>query len=624
MATYAPPTEDLTIFNPDVFLIGGEGADFLAFPVAQGAETFPFGLSTTTLLAAGAISTSGTLTAGASTLDGASYSAGTSPAYEIEYPVNSGRFDFYTNTAGGARTRGAKIDATGVHTHNHFDTIDETAGILNIGTAATRTGAINIGTGGTSTRTTTIGFQASGNTLNLNGGAINIQGSGGLTTSITNTGILNLSNGNASAINIGSNKTGGNIDIGQSGGTASTTTINIGTGTSQTGAINIGTGATSALPITIGGFGGGTTTVQGSTLTLNGSTITMGASQTGGSITIGQSGGSASTTTIAIGNGSNQTGAINIGTGTATAKAITVGNVSGAFGTLNLGCASISIANASNTTALNVGTGMTSGALRIGGTTGGTTTIDIATGNSQTGAINIGTGSGEKTIIIGTAGGTPSSTTRLRGNTIELNPAVSVGALELGANMTGGLITIGGTTGGSTTIDIGTGNSQTGAIEIGTGTSAKAITIGNTNGGTITIARPIAPTYLPSAIGATNIGHLATPTASSITAITTSNGNLGQFDIGVGVWDINAKVRITGVTAHASNFFRLSLSTSSATQSTYTNDWLADNATGACNFLVNGRFSLSATTTIYVVGVAGGGVAASTTSNVDVQALRIA
>ena len=82
---------------------------------------------------------------GLTTLGSATFT-NNSPAYEIEYPVNSGHIDFYANSAEGVRTRGGKIDASGVYTISKFDTIDETAGILNIGTAAARTGNINIGT----------------------------------------------------------------------------------------------------------------------------------------------------------------------------------------------------------------------------------------------------------------------------------------------------------------------------------------------------------------------------------------------------------------------------------------------------------------------------------------------
>lgn len=499
MATYEPPTEDLTYpsgFNPLVFqqltdaLTIEEGdARYLRFPLGQGAETIP------------SLTVSGT-----TTLGGATYKAGVSPAYEIEYPVNNGRFDFYTNTGGGARTRGLKVDATGVHTISKYDTIDETAGTLDIGTLAGRTGAINIGTGAGGTgKTITIGGLATGQTTTINGGAVNISGSGGSTTTISNTGILQISNGSTSAMNIGSGKTGGTIDIGQSGATASTTVIGIGNGNGQTGAINIGTG-TGEKSIILGNQG----TTSSSLCRLRAYNIELNPNPTTGQ--------------------------------------------------------------------LNLATFNTAG------------TINIGTANSSTTAIEIGTGTGEKSIVIGLAGTTSSSLVRLRAFQIDLNPAVS-GTLNLGTLMTGGSITLGGTTGGTNTL---------------------------------TINRPFTPAYLPSAIGATNIGHIATPASANLTPITTANGNLADFSLGSGVWDVQVRVRITGVTASASNFFRLSLSTTTGTQSTYVNDWFADNATGNCNFLVNGKFSLSATTTIYVVGIAGGGVGASTTSNADVQAMRIA
>jgi filamentous hemagglutinin len=289
MATYEPPTEDLTYpdgFNPLVFqqltdaLTIEEGdARYLRFPLGQGAEQIP------------------TLTvSGTSTLAGATYSAGTSPAYEIEYPVNNGRFDFYTKTGGGTRTRGSKIDATGVHTVSTLDTIDEVGGTLNIGTAVARTGTIQIG-GATGTGA---------------GRAINIG-----TTSSTGTQTLNLA--------------------------GSTITV----GSANTSTLSVNPNDTSALR--------------------------LGNNMTGGTITIG--GATTTSTAITIGNGSNQSGAISIGTGASASKAITIGNVSGAFGTLNLGCATISIANASNTTALNLGTGMTSGTTTIGGS--GTNALSI-------------------------------------------------------------------------------------------------------------------------------------------------------------------------------------------------------------------------------------------------------
>lgn len=409
MAIYNPPLENLPVFNTSVFVnedgglsIAEADARYLRFPVSQGSETI-----------SGSLTISGTTTANGLTL------TNLSPQYKIDFPVNSGRIDFFANTSGGVSTRGLKVDATGVHTIQKYDTIDETTGTLDIGTLATRSGTINIGTGTTS-----------------------------------------------KSINISSSS------------------------------------------------GAGNTTIGGGSLLLRPSasgTIGIGDQGTSGSIIIGRSDGTASSQTIAIGNGASQSGAISIGTGTTTAKNIT-----------------------------------------------------------------IGTGSGGTTLI--------------RGSNVELQSGGS-GANLLFSSATGGSLTIGGTTTGTQVLNIN---------------------------------RPFTPQYLPSAIASTNVGHIATPTASGLTAMTTSAGNLANFSLGVGVWNVMVKVRITSITAFASNFFRLSLSTTSATQSTYTNDWNADNATGAIHFLVQGMFSLSATTTIYVVGQAGGGVGATTTSDVNPQALRVA
>ena len=567
MATYAPPTSTLTIFNPDVFLIGSDGSDFLAFPVAQGAETFPFGLSTTTLLAAGAISTSGTLTAGESTLDGASYSAGTSPAYEIEYPVNSGRFDFYTNSGGGTRTRGSKIDSTGVHTVSTLDTIDEVAGTLNIGTATLRTGAINIGTGADSVaaKTITIGnsTQATG-TLNLRTRNINIGGSNAATinsdagtTTITGT-TLNVTHT-------------GTISLGAS---TSSATIEIGNGASQSGAINIGTGTSAAKNITIGTGSGGTTLMRGSNVTLStgsigtlslggtntGSTIDMGTSFTAGAIRIGGTVGG--TTTIDIGSGSSQSGIISINRNGG-------GNTNINGWTIN---GSNNILNASGDIQIDT-TGGASRGLYLGGsiTTGA---VQIAASNGQSGTISLGTGTGTKIINIGDATGTTvnlngvdinassldvagtltagaSTLTSVISNTYN---ATAIGsAMTIGNNITTGSIDIGntttggigiGTTSGSGTISIGysqpfvsnsnnvsilTGSNCSGTVNISTGnTATKTVNIGGTNttvalvGSTITASRmAVAGTLSGAATTLTSCAcNTYTGTTMTITPVT--------------------------------------------------------------------------------------------------------
>jgi len=264
MAYYAPPTEDLTLFNPDVFLTTDAG-DFLTFPVAQGSQVFPFGLTASSIT-----------TTDPTTIDTLVMSD-LNPQYRFDYPVNSGRIDFYANTAGGTSTRGCKIDATGVHTNSKFDTIDETAGTLDIGTNAARTGAINIGTGadGTSARTITIGNSTGAvGSLNLKTRTIAIGGSNCVTasTDATNINITATSGVTIQAVNnviggtnvslrgtninqIGDNITAGTINLGRTDSTANSTAINIGVGTGSTSLISIGRGS----PISI--QNGATTTL---------------------------------------------------------------------------------------------------------------------------------------------------------------------------------------------------------------------------------------------------------------------------------------------------------------------------------------------------------------------------
>jgi len=285
MAYYAPPTEDLTLFNPDVFLTTDAG-DFLTFPVAQGSQVFPFGLTASSIT-----------TTDPTTIDTLVMSD-LNPQYRIDYPVNSGRIDFYANTAGGTSTRGCKIDATGVHTNSKFDTIDETAGTLDIGTNAARTGAINIGTGadGTSARTINIG-NATGAVggLNLKTRTIAIGGSNCVTasTDATNINITATSGVTIQAVNnviggtnvslrgtninqIGDNITAGTINLGRTDSTANSTAINIGVGTGSTSLISIGRGSpisiqngttttlTAAVPIQVS-YSGTAPTTAGTT-----------------------------------------------------------------------------------------------------------------------------------------------------------------------------------------------------------------------------------------------------------------------------------------------------------------------------------------------------------------------
>jgi hypothetical protein len=285
MTSYRPPTANYPLFDPSVFdvsttaLTQEDGDErYVRFPVAQGAQTFPANVTMQ----------------GVSTIGNATFTDA-NPAYEIKYPVNSGRIDFYSNTAGGVSTRGLKVDATGVHTISKYDTIDETAGTLDIGTLVGRTGTIQIGgaTGTGAGRTINIGTTSGSgtNTLNIGGSTINVGSA--------NTSILQVNPDSGSALRLGSNMTAGSIVIG--GTTGGSTAISIGNGASQSGAIQIGTGTTNAKDITIGTGSGGTTLLRGSnttidigssgTLTLNSGTsgtVNIGTAMTSGTINIGR------------------------------------------------------------------------------------------------------------------------------------------------------------------------------------------------------------------------------------------------------------------------------------------------------------------------------------------------
>lgn len=333
MSINPPPDQDLPIFNPIDYLssstdeITREYADenYLKFPLAQGTETIPV------------LNVSGTTTVGVATFN--DYN----PSFELEYLVNSGEINFYSNTSGGIPTRGGKIDATGVHTISKFDTIDETAGTLNIGTLAGRTGSINIGNGNTGSRIITINRNGGGNTV-INGWTIN-----------GSNNVLNAS---------------GDIQIDTTGG--------------------------ASRGLYLGG------------------SITTGGVQIGNAMTTG---------TIAIGNGTTQTGTISIGTGnTSSALGINIGNQSGAFGTVDIGTATITVGKSNTATnniqtatsgTLNLKTTATGGAINVGNTTGGTITINRPLLPAYTGTTPASTEIGYKVDIAGLVYSTTSLPTGL-------------------------------------------------------------------------------------------------------------------------------------------------------------------------------------------------------------------
>ena len=224
-----------------------------------------------------------------------------------------------------------------------------------------------------------------------------------------------------------------------------------------------------------------------------------------------------STGAITVGGTSTQTGNVDIGTGTG-AQTLNFGTGGTGIKTINVGTAAIAnvitIGSTSATSltlraiTANLDTS-TGGTINIGAsqTTGGS--IVIGGTGAQTGAITIGNGTGAQTLNFGTGGtgvktinvGTGASVANAiaiggtGANVITIGNTQTAGSISLGAAMTTGTITIGGTglqtgtigigTGtGAQTINLGTGGTGAKTINIGTGAVAQTITIGNTTGAT--------------------------------------------------------------------------------------------------------------------------------------------
>jgi hypothetical protein len=227
MASYAPPSNNLTLFNPDQFLVD---SSLLEFPVAQGAETFPFGLTTSTATVVGDLTAGGT-----STLS--------------------------TTNVSGQLTMGT---ANQIKTNLQEGTTSSTAVLLY--SENLRGGAINLGTG-TTGKIITIG-NSTASTLNLRGSTIDaniLNVSGTLTTGTYNPSSISCNTftttttGSTASL-FGEATRGGNINIGI--GTNRTGTINIGNGGggSATGGVSIQTNGTGTVTI---GNSGSTTALVG-------------------------------------------------------------------------------------------------------------------------------------------------------------------------------------------------------------------------------------------------------------------------------------------------------------------------------------------------------------------------
>jgi len=206
--------------------------------------------------------------------------------------------------------------------------VTSTTGIVNIATATGRTGAMNIGTGTTAGSVITMGGALG--TINLNGTSQVFSAPQSSTYEAYGGGLQIANSVNTGSITLGQNMTSGSIYIGanSAGTTARTGIIHIGDSNNllTAAAVNISNG------------------------TANGSTVNM-------------MNGSTTTGTCNIMSGAGATGIINLLTSTANG-----GTVNIASGTNGVG---------SNTTAVNISTGTTTGSVGIGNTSNITTISGI-------------------------------------------------------------------------------------------------------------------------------------------------------------------------------------------------------------------------------------------------------
>jgi len=243
MASYAPPSNNLTLFNPDQFLVD---SSLLEFPVAQGSETFPFGLTTSTATVISTLTTAtanvtGTLTAATANITGTLTSGTFAPAI-----INCATLNSATGTnqtignnltsnsisLGNAITTGTINIGNGL-TGGVIDIGKGTGGTITIANASTTTAAVQIGTDASAFNDSTcvIGQNSA---LSIN----NATGNVNLSTASTSAGTLSIANeaGSNRTINIGRNNA-----IAINNGATSTVSI--------TGTTNINTGGTATSQI---------------------------------------------------------------------------------------------------------------------------------------------------------------------------------------------------------------------------------------------------------------------------------------------------------------------------------------------------------------------------------------
>lgn len=365
------------------------------------------------------------------------------------------------------------------------------------------------------------------------GASFNIDGTGAISTSLTTPLVQG-----ASGLTLQS--TGAN-------------TITLDSGT--TGAVNIGTGA-NAKTITIGNTTGGSqVNIQSDTGKGTAGDINIGAnSETSGYryINIGSTGSTAGSNVvnIATSNNTSYSQAVTIGTNTTGNSTVvvqggTTGSVSlqvGAGGTVNVGTTTDNV--------LNLGTGVVTNTIKVGGTSmTGTLTLGQSTANNT---INIGSAAGNtktQTINIGTSSTTGSTTNVTLGSTKGGTTTIQGGTVQ--QTVTGGSVTIQSVTtnstaafqvqnsGGSNLIVADTSNSRvginTGALSLATNlnvynsgesTTQTDLTQNMTNAGINLMTDYVQDAYTAGLFWSTQNNSPTSPKAGIYTQLTNSGSKL--------------------------------------------------------------------------------------------------
>ena len=324
---------------------------------------------------------------------------------------------------------------------------------------------------------------------------------------------------------------------------SATGTVNVGVsssivniGTSQIGTVNVGiAGSTIALKAP--------TSVTTLNATGTSTAMQVGENLTNGSLALAN--GTSFTGNISIGGGSStRTGALNIGT--SGAGTITVGNTTAPLelkgstitftGTTTLDTTSVATLNAITAAGgIDIGANATSGGVQLANGVSFTGYIGIGSGSTtRTGLINIGTG-GSGAISIGNTTSPVTlvgSTISLSGttNVTTLNMANPTGTLDIGNNVTSGIVTIASSSSYTGAIYIGSGANRVGNAEFATSGTGSVIIGASTSpltlrGSTTTLSSPLTLGTPPSTTA--HLGGNVQPTVTYTANATVNVANAG-------------------------------------------------------------------------------------------------